>query len=205
MNPCLALFALLVAFTISCARKPVQQDVVVEGNTMGHTNTAGHIIHNSPGADKAPFELQYIDTTIELDLTAIDAEHLVATRAQHIDLKKFASSTIAERQEEIASLRQLRAGWFGDMPQAINFDLLGSPESIQKIDLEKLDLLKENAFDLEFLREMVPLDEATVTIANDLTGKDSHAELKQQAESIIKNRQTEIEQMKKWENDWSKP
>lgn len=172
---------------------------------MSHSSTAGQMIQSSPGADKAPFELQYIDTTVELDLTAIDAEQLVATRAQHIDLKKFAKSMIAERQDEIASLRQLRSGLFGDSPQAINLDLLGSPESVQKIDLQKLDLLKENAFDLEFLREMVPFDETAVTIANDLTGKDAHAELKQQAENIIKNRQAEIEQMKKWESDWSKP
>jgi uncharacterized protein (DUF305 family) len=204
MKPSLTLLAFLLAITVSCTRRPVQRDVI-EANTMSHSSTAGRMTKNSLGADKAPFQLQYIDTTIELDLTAIDADQLVATRAQNIDLKKFANSTIAERQEEIATLRQVRAGLIGDIPQAINFDLLRSPESVQKIDLEKLDLLKETGFDLEFLREMVPLNEAAVAMANDLLGKDAHAELKQQAENIIKSRETEIEQMKKWENDWSKP
>jgi uncharacterized protein (DUF305 family) len=203
MKPGVTLLAILLAITVSCSRKPVQKDVVIE-NTMNHSATADRMTQSSPGADKAPYELQYIDTAIELDFTAIDAEQLVVTRAQHVDLKTFAKSMIAERQEEIASLRHLRSGLFGDSTQAINFGLLGSPESVQEVDLEKLDLLKENAFDLEFLREIVPLDEAAVTIANDLTGKDAHAELKQQAENIIKNRQTEIAQMKKWENDWSK-
>ena len=52
---------------------------------------------------------------------------------------------------------------------------------------------------------MVPLNEAAITMANDVSGKDAHAELKQQAENIIKNRQTGIEHMKKWQTDWSKP
>ena len=198
------LLALLLGITVSCGRKPVHQDVVIEGNTMSHSSTAGHNIQSSPDADKAPFELQYIDTTIGLDLTSVDAEQLVATRAQHMDLKKFAKSMIAEGQDEIASLRQMRTDLFGDTPQAINLDLLRTRESVQKIDLEKLDLLKENAFDLEFLRQMVPLDEAAISMANDITGKDAHAELQQLAENIIKNRQAEIEQMKRWEKDWSK-
>ena len=124
MKSSITLAALLLAFTVSCARKPVQQAVVIEENTIGHSGIAGRVTQSSPGADKAPFELQYIDTTVELDLTAIDAEQLVATRAQHIDLKKFAKSMIAERQDEIASLRQLRSGLFGDSPQAINLGFL---------------------------------------------------------------------------------
>lgn len=172
---------------------------------MTHSVANGRKVQSSPGVATAPFELQFIDTMIELNLTAIDAEQLVATRAQHPDLKQFAESMIAGRQEEIASLKQLRSSWFGGMPQAVNFDLSGAAEGIHVIDLGKLDPLKENAFDREFLTEMVPLDEGSITLAKDLTGKEVHPELKQLAENIIQSRRARIEQMKEWQNDWSKP
>jgi len=196
---------LVLVVTASCTQRPTHTDVVIEGNTMTHSGSNGRNVQSSPGAATAPFELQFIDTMIELDLTAIDAEQLVATRAQHPDLKQFAGSTIAGRQQEIASLKQLRSPWFGDMPQAVNFDLSGAAEGAQTIDLGKLDRLKENAFDREFLTEMVPLDEGSITLAKDLTGKEVHPELKQLAESIVEDRRAKIEQMKKWQNDWSKP
>jgi uncharacterized protein (DUF305 family) len=197
--------ALVLFVTTSCTQRPTHTDVVIEGNTMTHSVANGRNVQSSPGAATAPFELQFIDTMIELDLTAIDAEQLVATRAQHLDLKQLAGSMIAGQQEEIASLKQLRSSWFGDMSQAVNFDLSGAAEGVKMIDLVKLDLLKENAFDREFLTEMVPLDEGSITLAKDLTGKEVHPELKQLAENIIRDRQAKIEQMKEWQNDWSKP
>jgi Uncharacterized protein conserved in bacteria len=196
---------LVVFATASCTQRPTHTDVVIEGNTMTHSVANGRKVQSSVDAATAPLELQFIDTMIELNLTAVDAEQLVATRAQHPDLKQFAGSMIAERQEEIASLKQLRSSWFGGMPQAVNFDLSGAAESIHVIDLGKLDPLKENAFDREFLTEMVPLDEGSITLAKDLTGKDVHPELKQLAENIIRDRRARIEQIKEWQNDWSKP
>ena len=196
---------LVLIVSASCTQRPTHTDVVIEGNTMTHSAANGRKVQSSSSAATAPVELQFIDTMIELNLTAIDAEQLVATRAQHPDLKQLAGSMIAERQEEIASLKQLRTSWFDGMPEAVNFDLSGVAEGIHKIDLGKLDLLKENAFDREFLTEMVPLDEGSITLAKDLTGKEVHPELKQLAENIIRDRQAKIEQMKEWQNNWSKP
>jgi uncharacterized protein (DUF305 family) len=195
---------LVLVVTASCTQRPTHTDVVIEGNTMAHSVANGRKVQSSPGAATAPFELQCIDTMIALNLTAIDAEQLVATRAQHPDLKQFARSTIVGHQEEIASLKQLRSSWFDGMPQAVNFGLSGAAEGVQMIDLGKLELLKENAFDREFLSEMVPLDEGSIALAKDLTGKEPHAELTQLAENIIQERRAKIEQMKEWQNDWSK-
>lgn len=161
-------------------------------------------ITSSPGAENAPYELQFIDTMIHHHLAAIDAAQTVATRAQHAELKGLASSIISDQQREIAQMRQWRAAWFGDAPQAVNLDLPGMKEGMHGVDLDKLDALKENGFDVEFIDQMVPHHEGAVTMANELLKHDVHPELKQMAEDIVRSQGDEIERMKIWQKEWKR-
>jgi uncharacterized protein (DUF305 family) len=72
------------------------------------------------------------------------------------------------------------------------------------MDLARLDSLKGNDFDLEFIRQMVPHHEGAVTMAKELLAIEAHAELKTLAESIVRTQTAEVEQMKDWQKDWDK-
>ena len=159
---------------------------------------------SSPGAAEAPFELQFIDTMIAHHMGAIDAAQLVATRAGHQELKELARSIIADQQREIAKMRAWRTAWFGEAAPAINMEMPGMREGMQVMDLEKLDRLKENEFDLEFIRQMIPHHEGAVTMARQALSTDVRAELKTLAENIIRAQAAEIEKMRSWEQEWSK-
>jgi uncharacterized protein (DUF305 family) len=201
MRDHLVILILLCLLSATCARRPPGNDVVVNGNSMSRSTSVPGKIVSAPGAAQAPAELQFIDTTIQLQLTAIDAEQLVATRAQHAELKQLARETITDQQRKIASLRQLRAAWFGDAGPAVNVDLPDVQNGIQGLDLEKLDLLKEKAFDLEFIRQLIPLYEAIAAISSG-SGKETHPELKQLAEELANQQKSKIEQMKNWQTEW---
>jgi len=169
---------------------------------MSNANTGRQDMVSSPGAATSPFELQFLDTMIAHHQIAIDAAQLVATRAQHDELKQLAKSIIRDQQTEIAKMRDWREAWFGEPPPAINIGLPGMSEGMAEMDLEKLDALKENAFDLEFLRQMIPHHEGAVAMAKDLQNKEARADLKTLAQNIIETQTAEIEQMKSWENEW---
>jgi len=204
MQNCLLIMVTFVVLLTGCTRRPVRNDVnTPEGPATRQANVDDEI-KSSPGADQAPYELQFIDTVVELQLRAIDAEQLVATRAEHVELKQFSRQLIAEQRSEITTLRQLRASWFGDKPAAVYLQLAGASEALHAIDVAKLDPLKENAFDLEFIEEMTAYLKSVNRMGSDVLNEDSRAELKQVAQNIVNGNGSRVEQLKAWETSWKK-
>jgi uncharacterized protein (DUF305 family) len=72
------------------------------------------------------------------------------------------------------------------------------------IDLEKMDSLKENLFDQEFLRQMLPFEQGSLAVARDLLTKNVHPELKQFAQSAVEDRKATIQQIKEWQTQWTR-
>ena len=187
---------------VSCTRRPVQKDAPVNRVPIDHSTMEHGKMESSPGAANAPYELQFLDTMIVHHGGAIDAAQLVATRAQHKELIELAKAIIVDQQSEVAEMKQWRSQWFGDSPEAINMDLPGMRDGMKDMDLSKLDALKENDFDLEFIGQMIPHHEGAVTMAKDILTHDVHQELKGLAENIIRSQSDEIEKMKTWRESW---
>ena len=198
------MLVLIVSLMAGCTRRPVRDDVRSPDGPPTRSVTAQQEIKRSPGAANAPYEQQLIDTLLELELNAIDAEQMVATRSGHVELKQFSHDTIAEQQQEIETLRQLRSSWFDDNPKAVNLDLIAARDALQAIDAVKLDPLKENIFDLEFIRQMTTYFNAVDQLNVDAVGKNLHEELKQIAQNSARTDKQKIEQLKEWENEWKK-
>lgn len=200
-----------VLFTVicfsSCDRRPEQKDVVLDHNTMDHSKMdhgKGHTMESSAGAENAPYELQFIDTMIDHHQGAIDMALLVATRASHDELKTLAKDIIEDQRKEIAQMRQWRSQWFGDAPPAVNMKMPGMTEGMQGMDLKKLDSLKGNEFDVEFVRQMIPHHEGAVTMAKALLEQTQRPEMMGLAGNVIKAQTDEIARMRSWEAAWSK-
>lgn len=210
----------LAALFTACDRRPVQKDIVLDGNTMQQKKAAYSEMQSSPGAASAPFELQFLDALITNHEAAIDMALLVETRAQHAELKAFAKSSLTELRNEVAELRKLRNGAYPGKDIVINMDFPGLRNGMKQIDLAKLDMLKENAFDLEFIKQMVQLDLGTVQMVKNAattdlvkpvdgrsaSGADGAVgpEVKTLAAAILKARDAEITQMRGWQNAWDK-
>jgi len=200
-NTALLVFVLLMIS--SCTRRPVQKDVVLN-NDPADRITQHRTMVGSPGAADAPYELQFIDTMIGQHEVSIDTLQLAATRAQRSEVKQFSRSTLNDLRKEIAELRQMRSDWFGEDPPAINVDLPGMQEVIAGVDLNRLDLLKEAAFDIEFVRQMTLQNESAVKLANDALQKNVRPELKKLAETIANARSNETEKLRGWERERTK-
>jgi uncharacterized protein (DUF305 family) len=212
---------LISVFLIACSRddRPLNSDHAshntnansttaassVDHNAMGHGNAMDHsAMQSSPGAASAPYDLQFIDTMTVHHKGAVDMAMLAETRAQHTELKELATDIIDMQEREMAKMSEWRGRWFGEQSPAVNMEMRGMSHGMGGMDLKKLESLKGNEFDVEFLRQMIPHHEGAVEMANDLQKQDSHAELKELAEDIVKAQELEIKQMRVWLSTWEK-
>jgi uncharacterized protein (DUF305 family) len=199
------IFAIVVLMFTSCTRRPVQKDVVLQGDPTRRSSADGDELQSSHNAANAQFERRFFDTVIELHLRAIDAEQMVNTRSQHTELKRFAKTLIARQQNDIETLRALRTSWFDDDPKTIDLDLAGAKDALHAIDLERIDPLKEKSFDLEFIGQLKSFLESIAEMAHEAKSLSSHDEVKQFADKITNANSSDVEQLKKWEAEWKRP
>ncbi|WP_194725960.1 DUF305 domain-containing protein [Noviherbaspirillum malthae] len=76
------------------------------GAQMGHAG-----MQSSPGAEKAPFDLQFLDTMSAHHQMAIEMAQLAAGKAQHKEVKDLAKKIIDEQKKEIAQLSKWKKEW----------------------------------------------------------------------------------------------
>lgn len=184
----------------ACTRRPVQKDVVLQGDPTRHSTADRDELKSSGDAANAPPEKRFIDTYIELQLNAIDAEQLVYTRSHRADLKQFVRSAVADQQKEIGVLRQLRATWFADQPKTVDMDLIGAKDAFQSINIDRLDPLKENAFDQEFFRQFKSYQESiSKTVDEAQQYGNVREEFKQAAQKLAAASSSSLEELRKLE------
>jgi uncharacterized protein (DUF305 family) len=135
---------------------------------------------------------------------AVDMALLAQTHADHPELKTLAKNIVADQRREIDQMREWRTQWFNNAPPAINMKLPGMTETMSGMDMNRLDQLKANDFDKEFIRQMIPHHEGALVMAKALAEQTTRPELKAFASSVIKEQAAEIAKMKEWQASWSK-
>jgi uncharacterized protein (DUF305 family) len=209
----LAVFLTFLAFFAACDRRPVQKDLPKsEGNSTEHSGTHHSDMASSPNAATAPHELQFLDTMITHHEAAIDMSQLADTRAGHEEIKTLARNIIVDQRKEIEEMRGLRGEYFAGASPAVNMDLPGMGDAMGEMDLDKLDDLKETAFDIGFIRQMVKHHEGAVVMAQNViarvkedSGNPGMSDaVNRLAQSIIDKQTAEIQQMQAWQAAWTK-
>ena len=206
------IFVLAVSIAAACADKTTTTAVENSSHAnasqssdhSGHNSMDHSSMTSSPGASSAPVELQFIDTMIVHHRGAVDMAKLSASRAEHTEIKTLSDAIIRDQQREIDLMNGLRKKWFGDSPAAINMDFPGMSAGMHSMDLKKLEALRGNDFDVEFIRQMIPHHQGAIEMSKHIGSNDSYAELKKLADDIIKAQETEVRQMNEWLSIWEK-
>ncbi len=177
-------------------------------STMDHASHDHSAMESSPGAAEAPADLQFIDTMIAHHQGAVDMAWLAETRAGREEMKKYAAAIIADQVREITEMKRWRDEWFKGAATAINMDYPGMRDGMQPMDMKRLEAMSGQEFDREFLRQMIPHHEGALRMSEALLGKHGAAlaterdVMKRFANSIIASQSEEIEQMKRWLEEW---
>ena len=160
---------------------------------------------SSPGADGAPFELQFIDTMIAHHEVAIAMAKEVEGKLQHPELNAFAKSVVAEQEKEIAEMKKWRAAWYPVMPPAINMEMPGMDYSMTRVNMDTLRAATGSEKDVEFMSQLIPHHQGSLMIANAGLHQSEKTEIHKLSESIINTRAVEMKKMQDWQYAWIKP
>lgn len=200
----IAIIALAVVLNV-CERPPAANtDHSAHDHSNANHGTMDHSkMESSPGAAEAPQALQFIDTMIAHHKGAVDMALLVNTRSSRPELKAFAQKIAEEQRKEILQMQAMRKQWFADAKPAINMEFPGMSAGMHEMDMAKLNTLKANEFDAEFIRQMIPHHEGAIVMAKALKSEEKYAELKTLADKMIADQTAEIAQMNTWLKDWA--
>ena len=172
--------------------------------TMKHDQMDHSAMKSSPNAANAPYDLQFLDTMIAHHQGAVNMAKDVETKAEHAELKTLARNIITSQEKEIGEMKAWREKWFAGVAPAMNMEMAGMHDSMKDMDMTKLGSLTGNAFDLEFIKQMIPHHDGAVIMAKEALQKSQRAEIKNLAEAIIRDQEREIKQMKDWQTAWQK-
>lgn len=191
------------------AQKPAQkvQQPAPAGQAAQHAEHAEHakVTHamtSSPGAAKAPYDAQFLDSMSAHHQGGVDMAMLVPERAQHAELKEKAKQIIEKQNKEIHQLQSWKKEWYPNQDMAVNLRLPG----MKAMDMKHMDMLSSStghAFDLHFLEMMIKHHQGGIVMAQDALKRSKRAEVKQQARMIIADQKKEQAEMKKWHKEWS--
>lgn len=193
-------------FSVACATHTSNNTVHdrVDHSKMDHGSGNHSTMKSSPNAASAPYDLQFIDTMIAHHQGALHMAKPCAPNAQHTEIKTLCANIIRDQQKEIDDMKAWREKWFAGAAPALNMEMAGMSDSMKGMDMKKLESLKGNEFDLEFIRQMIPHHEGAIAMAKDALQRSAKDEVKGLANAVIKAQESEIKQMREWQTAWSK-
>ena len=174
----------------------------MDHNGMDHSNMDHSMMQSSPNAASAPYDLQFLDTMIAHHQGAVEMAGPAEKKAQHAEVITLAKNIMSSQNQEIAQMKEWRGKWFAGSAPAINMEMAGMMGSMKGMDMKKLGGLTGNAFDLEFISEMIPHHEGAVVMAREALERSPKPEIKTLARAIITAQEAEIAQMKGWQTTW---
>lgn len=171
---------------------------------MDHAGMNHSEMKSSPNAANAAYDLQFLDTMTAHHQGAIDMAKMAETKAERAELKSLAKNIITAQEKEIAQMKSWREKSFVGKDAAVNMEMPGMNDSMKKMDMKKLASLSGKAFDIEFIRQMIPHHEGALVMAKEAVQKSQKEEIKALANQIVKDQEAEIKQMNDWLAVWSK-
>ncbi len=129
---------------------------------------------------------------------AIEMAKLALDRSKKPEILSLAEAIIAAQQTEIDEMRSWYKAWYGGSPPEGG---MGMHMRGMTGDTAALEKLSGEAFDREFLQQMIPHHEMAIMMAQ-MIRDSGRNEMRQLAENIISSQAREIEMMRGWLTSW---
>jgi len=146
------------------------------------------------------FETEFMKMMIGHHQSAIDMSKLAPDRAMRQEVKDIAQKIMADQTREISDMTGWLKQWYNVEPGAMMGDMGGMGMGMS--DAKKLEGLKGDDFDREFLTMMRAHHMSAVDMAQLVPDRSTRSELQKLAQNIISSQQAEIQQFDSWLQAW---
>lgn len=151
------------------------------------------------GLSGKEFEIEFMTMMIGHHQSAIDMSKLVPDRANHKEVKDVAQQIISAQTKEINDMTGWLQQWHNTTAMS---GMMGGSSSMSMADMTKLQGLKGDDFDKEFLTMMREHHKSAVEMAKLVPDRTDRAELETLAQNIISSQNAEIQKFDGWLKAW---
>lgn len=157
--------------------------------------TSGVADEPAPKSATVAYEKEVMAFFIDHHTMAIEMAEMCVAKAMHADLRDLCKEIIESQREEVRSLETWLVRWYDDEhePEMTSDDMRV---------LEKLAALSGEAFEIEFMKEMIRHHASGVAKGKECVKKVYHDELRSLCHNVVGVQAKEIRVMQRWLCRW---
>jgi uncharacterized protein (DUF305 family) len=142
---------------------------------------------------------RFIDAMVPHHQGAIEMAEVALKNAQHDEIVQLSKNIVSTQQFEIEELKSIKQEEFGTS----NVPMEMSQEQMRGMGMmDPQRLAKREPFDKAFIGAMIPHHQSAIEMAEVAYEKSKVSEIKELARNIVSAQKREIEQMKRWREQW---
>ena len=153
------------------------------------------VMENGKYSDKA-----FIDAMIPHHQGAIEMAQVALKNAEHKEIKQLSRNIVSTQQAEIEELKAIKKEKFGTSQVPMEM----SPQQMRSMGMmmDPQELANKDPFDEAFIDAMIPHHKSAIQMAQVASKQSKISEIEELAGSIMSAQKREIEQMRRWREQW---
>lgn len=208
----IAAFVIVIGIVAYVFRDQLFSKVSVQPETALNSNTNNESQQQTIGENKYAslkgdaFDETYIAEMLAHHEGAVNMAEQAQAAAAREEIRMLAGTITADQSREMAQMRQWQQDWGFEMTNSAGHMSHGGGGSDMAGDMmemqNSLNGLAGEAFDREFLTQMILHHEQAIEMSEPAASNASRQEIKDLASNVISTQKAEIEQMKQWQKEW---
>jgi uncharacterized protein (DUF305 family) len=163
---------------------------------MGSKNMARQMVmKNGEYSDR-----HFIDAMVPHHEGAIAMARVALENAEHKEIKELSRNIISTQQAEIEELKAIKKEEFGT--SRVPMEMSPSQVRSMGVMMNPQELANREPFDRAFIDAMIPHHQSAIEMAKVAYEESENPTIKELVEKIVSAQQAEIEQMKRWRQQW---
>jgi uncharacterized protein (DUF305 family) len=153
------------------------------------------VMENGKYSDKA-----FIDAMVPHHQGAIAMAQIALKNAEHEEIKELSRNIVSTQQSEIDELKSIKQEEFGtsNVPMEMSMEQMRGMGMM----MDPKRLSKREPFDEAFIDAMIPHHQSAIQMAQVASKQSKIPEIKELAGNIVSAQKREIEQMRRWREQW---
>ena len=143
---------------------------------------------------------RFIDAMVPHHQSAIAMARVALKNAEHEEIQELSRNIISSQQAEIQELKTIKKEEFGTSQVPMEM----SPQQMRGMGMmmNPQRLAKQEPFDEAFIDAMIPHHQSAIEMAKLANESSENPRIRELAGSIMSAQKREIEQMKRWREQW---
>jgi uncharacterized protein (DUF305 family) len=153
------------------------------------------VTENGKYSDKA-----FIDAMVPHHQGAIVMARVALENAEHEEIRELSRNIVSTQQAEIGELKAIKKEEFGT--SHVPMEMSSEQMRGMGMMMDPQSLAEENPFDRAFIDAMIPHHRSAIEMAKVANQESENPRIKELAGNIVSTQKAEIEQMRRWQEQW---